>query len=74
MPSWLGLGVRHAEMGKEGAESPLVSHVFERREIGQRHSEIRGQALARGGKEIGLLVSREQHVDVAAPHYVKDGR
>jgi hypothetical protein len=39
--------------------------LLERLEIGERYANATGKPLARGGKQIGLLMLRKQCIDVA---------
>jgi hypothetical protein len=64
----LGRGSRHVEPSEQPAESRLALHLLECIELRQRHAERGREALACRGKQIGLLMHRDQRLDLAPFH------
>src|SRR6267154_1548196 len=60
-----GGGLRHFQARQQACEAGLALNLFERLEIGERYSETGWELLARGGKQISLLMHRNQRIDMS---------
>ena len=60
----IGSGLRYVQPRQQVGEASLALDLLERLEIGERDSEAGRKFLARGGKQVGLLMHRKQRVDI----------